>query len=133
MEELLENLNKNGFSFDRDFVLKTCLVLLGKGGRYEVSKFRQTGVRDEIKDQWIEISESIEDVLDYVKGKTFIQCDKALPSYLVLIPLIYVRFKFPDNWKTARDIDTYILRCSLTGAFSGQPDTINRCIGKKNK
>src|SRR5262249_27321134 len=47
MEALLESLNKHGFAFDRDFVLKTCLVLLGQGARYEVEKFRKHGVREE--------------------------------------------------------------------------------------
>ncbi len=40
METLLEDLNQGGFAFDRDFVLKSCLTILGKGARYEVSKFR---------------------------------------------------------------------------------------------
>ena len=46
MDEFLESLNAHGFSFDRDFVLKTCLVLLGQGARYEVQKFRIPGVRE---------------------------------------------------------------------------------------
>ncbi|GAH81995.1 unnamed protein product, partial [marine sediment metagenome] len=40
MEELIDELNKSGFDFTRDFVLKTCLSVLGKGARYEVTKFR---------------------------------------------------------------------------------------------
>ncbi len=90
MDVLLETLNKQGFAFDRDFVLKTCLVLLGQGARYEVSKFRKEGVREEIEENWDKITEAIKAVLDFVRGKTFIQCDKALPSYLVLIPLAYM-------------------------------------------
>jgi uncharacterized protein with ParB-like and HNH nuclease domain len=31
LEELLEELNKTGYSFTRDFILKTCLTLLDKG------------------------------------------------------------------------------------------------------
>ena len=41
MDDLLGALNAHGFGFDRDFVLKTCLVLLGEGARYEVQKFRR--------------------------------------------------------------------------------------------
>ena len=124
MEELLESLNVHGFSFDRDFVLKTCLVLLRQGARYEVAKFRKPGVREEIRSQWDRISEAIQDVLDWVRGKTFVGCDKALPTYLVLIPLVYVRFRYPDAWKRARDVDKYLLRCSLAGAFGGRPDNL---------
>ena len=124
MEDLLESLNQHGFAFDRDFVLKTSLTLLDQGARYEVEKFRKPGVREDVKAKWDEISKSIMDVLDFVYEKTFIHSDKALPSYLVLIPLIYIRHHFRDGWKGAKDVDTYLLRCLLTGAFSGQSDNL---------
>ena len=131
MEDLLESLNKHGFSFDRDFVLKTCLVLLGQGARYEVQKFRKPGIRESIEARWDRVKEAIQDVLDYVRGKTFIRCNKALPTYLVLIPLVYVRFHFPEAWRSARDLDSYLLRCSLAGAFGGVPDNLLDGLVKK--
>jgi hypothetical protein len=124
MENLLESLNKNGFGFDRDFVLKTCLVLLNEGARYEVQKFRKPGVRENIEQNWNNISGAISAVLDFVRQKTFIQCDKALPSYLSLIPLIYVCYHNFKVWKEAKDVDNYLLRCLIAGAFSGQPDNL---------
>lgn len=131
MAELLDSLNKHGFNFDRDFVLKTCLILLEQGARYEVEKFRTLGVRDEIVSKWGDISTAIQDVLDYVRGKTYIQCDKALPTYLVLIPLVYVRYHFPDAWKTAKERDGYLLRSSLAGAFGGNPDALLDALIKR--
>jgi Protein of unknown function DUF262/Protein of unknown function (DUF1524) len=124
MEELLDSLNRHGFAFDRDFVLKTSLTLLDQGARYEVEKFRKAGVREAVENQWDGISTAIQDVLDFVRGKTFIQCDKALTTYLVLIPLIYFRYHFATEWGKAQLRDTYLLRCSLAGAFSGQPDNL---------
>jgi hypothetical protein len=124
MEDLLGELNQHGFVFTRDFVLKTCLTLLNKGARYEVGKFRSPGVRDEIEDNWDKIADAIKDVLDFVRGKTFIGSDKALPSYLVLIPLIYVRYHYQQKWQQAQGVDEYLLRTSLTGAFSGTPDQL---------
>ncbi len=124
MEELLAQLNQHGFSFPRDFVLKTCLTLLDQGARYEVSKFRKSGIREEIESKWDEISKAIRDVIDFVRGKTFIRGDKAMPSNLVLIPLIYVRYHFSQAWKQARDIDRFLLRSLLAGAFSGTPDQL---------
>jgi hypothetical protein len=124
MEDLLTSLNQRGFRFTRDFVLKTCLVLLGHGASYEVKKFREAGVREEIEKTWDRISDAIRAVLDLIREKTFIQSDKALPTYLVLIPLAYLRYKFPDAWKTAQDMDTYVLRCSLSGAFGGSSDNL---------
>lgn len=124
MEELLSSLNAHGFAFDRDFIMKTCLVLLDQGARYEVEKFRKQGVREQIEGRWDDIAGSITDVLDFVRGKTYIQCDKALPSYLVLIPLVYLRYHHPAAWRSATGVDMYLLRCLLTTAFTGQPDTV---------
>lgn len=134
LELLLEKINAHGFGFDRDFILKTCLVLLGEGARYEVSKFRKPGIREKIEEKWESISEAIKDVLDWVRSKTFIQCDKALPSYLVLIPLIYVRYHYPEKWKAAKGIDNYLLTCLLAGAFSGQSDNLlDAIVGRFSK
>jgi hypothetical protein len=131
MEELLGQLNQHGFAFPRDFVLKTCLTLLDQGARYEVSKFRKPGVRDRIEQEWGEISKAIRDVVDFVRGKTFVRCDKAMPSNLVLIPLIYVRYHYPDAWRQADDVDRFLLRSLLAGAFSGTPDQlIDDCVSR---
>jgi uncharacterized protein with ParB-like and HNH nuclease domain len=113
MEELLETLNHSGFLFNRDFVLKTCLTLLGKDARYEVEKFRTPGVRDEIERQWKSVSDSIRSVLDFLVGRTFMRCDKAMPSYLALIPLVYFRHHFPSAWEAARRKDDYLIRSLL--------------------
>jgi hypothetical protein len=64
------------------------------------------------------------DVLDFVRGKTFIQCDKGIPSYLALIPIIYTRYHFKASWQQARDVDAFLLRSLLAGAFSGTPDQL---------
>jgi len=124
MELLLEELNRHGFKYTRDFVLKTCLTLLDQGARYEVAKFRKTGVREEIEASWDKIEEAIKDVLDFVRGKTFIQCDQALPSYLSLIPLIYVRYHFKATWATVAGVEMYLVRTALSGAFGGTPDQL---------
>ena len=124
MEELLESLNKHGFAFSRDFVLKTALVVLGQGARYEVEKFRKQGVREDLESKWDDLANAIRDVLDFVRGKTFIQCDKALPSYLVLIPLVYCRYHHPASFKIASEVDSYLLRSLLSGAFGGHSDNL---------
>lgn len=128
LEELLTDLNKTGYKFDRDFVLKTCLTLLGKGAAYNINKFRDDSTRMTIIDRWDLIADAIRDVRDFIYGKTFIRSDKALSSYLVLIPLIYYRYHYKDKWLTAIDIDEYILRTLLSGSFSGNPDyLIDQC------
>lgn len=122
LDDLLTNLNRTGFAYTQDFVLKTCLTLLDKGARYEVEKFRDPVTRSAIEDRWDDIAAAIGEVADFLKDSTFIRSDKALPSYLALIPLIYARYHFPAQWREAKERDLYIIRTSLCGSFGGAPD-----------
>lgn len=124
MELLLEDLNAGDFNFDRDFVLKSCLCILQKGARYEVAKFRDTSVREDIIKNWDAISKSIKAVKDILISNTYIRSDKGLPSYLVLIPLIYLHYHFSRDFNSAKRIGDYLLRSLATSAFSGSPDNL---------
>lgn len=124
MEELLSKLNASGFSYDRDFVLKSCLTVLGKGARYEVSKFRDGKTKDEIIAQWPALSKAILAVHDLLMTGTYIRSDRAMPSYLALIPLIYYRYHYPKQFAGNPHLAEYLLRVLVTGAFSGNPDTL---------
>lgn len=124
MKLLLDQINAYGFSFDRDFILKTCLVLIGQRARYQVDKFRDPAVRSAIENGWNEISNAIKAVVDWMRAHTFIQGDRALPSYNVLIPLVYARYTFKTDLSTVKGADLYLLRSLLTGAFGGQSDRL---------
>lgn len=125
MSELLEDINRTGYKFSRDFVLKTCLVLLNKGARYDVEKFRHTGIRDQIMSDWNKIADTIRGVKDFIYGSTFLKTDKVIPSYLSLVPLIYFKYYFPNDWqKREVDFQKYLIRTSLTGVFGGNPDQL---------
>lgn len=125
MTELLEDINRTGYKFSRDFVLKTCLVLLNKGARYDVEKFRYGGIRDQIMDDWEKIADAVKAVKDYIYGNTFLKTDKVIPSYLSLVPLIYFRYYFPKEWRNHEsDYQKYLIRTSLTGVFGGNPDQL---------
>lgn len=131
METLLDELNGLGYSFSRDFVLKTCLTLLKTGAAYNVKKLRDPDNRQRIVDNWPEIGKAIKDVRDYLYENTYIRSDKALPSYLGLIPIIYYRYHYERQWSSAKGIDDYILRTLLASSFSGNPDRlIDACIDR---
>lgn len=131
MTALLEELNTDGYKFGRDFILKACLVLFDKGASYEVAKFRDGDTKQKIEDNWLNIANAIKDVKDYIKGKTFIQSNKVLTSYLGLIPLIYFRYHYPNQWKGAVDLNEYLVRTLIVGAFSGNPDSLIDKVVKK--
>lgn len=122
VEELLNDLNATGFKFDRDFVLKVCLVLLDKGSKYEVKKFRDSDIKKAIENNWDDISEAIRFVKDFVYSETYLKTDKNLPSYLSLIPLIYFRYHFPEKWNKMKDYSEYLVKVNLTGVFGGVSD-----------
>lgn len=124
MEDLLDELNKTDYNFTRDFILKTCLSLLDKGAKYEVTKFRDETTRTDIIDNWELIFDAIKEVKDFLSGKTFLRTDRAVSSYLALIPLIYFRYHFPKKWNNIQHFDDYVLRTLISGAFSGNPDSL---------
>jgi len=124
LEELRSKLNQSGYSFTRDFILKTCITLLDKGAQYNVDKFRNGVIREEIIKNWDNIANAIKDVKDFLLDKTFLRADKAVPSYLALIPIIYFRYHYPRKWSSIKQLDTYIFTVFLTGAFSGSPDKL---------
>ena len=124
MQEFLSELNGTQFDFDRDFVLKASMVMLDQGARYDVKKLRSQEIRDRITNEWSELTNSISFIRDFLKQKTFIQSDKALPSYLAIIPLVYFYHKFPKKWQETKGKELYLLRVLVTGAFSGRPDNL---------
>lgn len=125
MSDLLQSINATGYNFTRDFVLKTFLVLLDKGARYNVKKLREDGTKEMIKSEWTNITNAIKKVKDFIYDKTFLKTDKTIPSYLSLIPLIYFQYKYKNTWDThLTDYQTYLLRSSFTGVFSGTPDNV---------
>lgn len=124
VETLLARLNRGGFSYDRDFVLKACLTMLGKGARYDVAKLRDGKTKEEIIAQWPSLSKAILAVHDLLVTRTYIRSDKALPSYLALIPLIYYRYHYPEDFKKNDKLPDYILRVLASGVFGGSPDSL---------
>ena len=134
MENLLEDLNKEGYLFTRDFILKTCLTLLNKGAAYKVEKFRNENVKNEIINKWENIESSIKCVKDFLYGQTYLRSKKALKSYLTLIPLIYFHYHYKDKWVGLKRIESYILKTLLAGSFGGSPDSlIDNCINEIKK
>lgn len=130
IDEFLATINQTGYAFTRDFVLKVCLSLLDKGSQYKVNKFRDPNIKTEIVNNWARISAAISAIKDFMYGKTFLKTDKLVPSYLAIIPMVYFRYHFPEKWLPTMEhnMADYLLRISLTGAFSGSPDSlIDKC------
>lgn len=133
LTNFLEELNGGVFDFSRDFVLKTSLILIGAGAKYDVMKFRKEENLKKLQENWEEIKKSIKEIKDFLCKYTFIRDDKALPSYLALIPLIYFNYKYPEKWRNSNKelLAKWLTRVLLTGAFSGSSDTLLDALIRK--
>ncbi len=135
LTNFLEDLNGTAFNFSRDFVLKTSLILIDTGAKYDVMKFRNETNLQKLQSNWENIKNSIREIRDFIFNYTYIRDDKALPSYLALIPLIYFNYNLHNKWKDSNKklLANWLTRVLLTGAFSGSSDTLLDAIIKKIK
>ncbi|HEX76882.1 MAG TPA: DUF262 domain-containing protein [Dehalococcoidia bacterium] len=129
-EDLINTLNKNGaFYFDKDFILKTALVVLEKGARYQVEKFKgPEGERNlaAVRDNWQRILKSFKYLADFL-AYARITSDDLLPSYNALIPIIYFAYIHncrPNSARIKHNMQVWLYKTLLNANFSGQADTI---------
>jgi hypothetical protein len=125
INDLMEDLNVGGtFDFDVDFILKTCLILINSGAKYDIAKFRNENNKMAIINDWDAISDSIRWCKDFVYGNTYIKSKKNLPSYLSLVPIIYTRFRFSNTvTNSMTDFKEFLLKANLTGVYGGVTDS----------
>jgi uncharacterized protein with ParB-like and HNH nuclease domain len=71
MDEFLDSIN-NEFVFERDFILKTAMVLLNEGAKYDVKKLRNDEIKNKIKKEWEKITNTIKQIKDYIISNTYI-------------------------------------------------------------
>jgi len=133
MDDLINDLNRTGYKFDRDFILKVCLVILDKGSKYEIRKFRNPEFKKGVEFNWDKISESIRFVKDFVYDNTYLKTDATLPSYLSLIPLIYAHYHYRESWTKSNEYSEYLVRVNLTAVFGGVSDNFTDSLIKTVK
>ena len=117
-------------SFDKDFIMKSCLVLTDLPVAYQVKNFTNQNL-SLIQSKWEEIKSAIEQAVDLMN--TFGIDRDNLTSANTLIPIIYYLFKnYSMSLQTGRSFDvqnaTMIRRwfcmALLNNVFSGQSDTM---------
>ena len=127
------NKTGDGFLFNKDFVLKTCLVLSDFPNiAFKVDNFNAKNMK-QIEESWDEISQSIKTAINL--ANSFGYNHQTLTSNYVIIPIAYYIFKKgnPANFilssKYQEDrklIKNWILRSLLKKVFGGQPDNVLR-------
>jgi hypothetical protein len=129
---LVDELNMNGrFRFDKDFVLKSCLVLTDiPSVRFRVSNFNVTNTRL-IEEQWPSVEGSLRLAVSLIASFGF--TGQTLTSANAIIPIAYYLLKreMPVNFVDSsayiddrNSIRQWLLSALLSGSFSGQSDTV---------
>ena len=128
---------RSGFNFNKDFVLKSCLILSDFTDiAFKVDNFNKTNMLA-IESNWDKISKAIRLAVELVSS--FGYSRETLVSNNAIIPIAYYIFKkdlsesfiSSDSSKEERKVIRKWLVLSLTKrAFSGQPDNVLRPIRK---
>jgi hypothetical protein len=120
--------------FDKDFIMKSCLVLTDLSVKYKVENFNNTNL-GRIEDSWKEIKSAIERGVDL---SNYFGIDRdSLTSRNALIPIIYYLFHQPK--KTLREttpfakanaliVRRWLLMALLNNVFGGSSDTMLQII-----
>lgn len=135
--EFVDDINAigDGFRINKDFVLKTALVLTDFSNiAFKVDNFNKTNMM-KIEARWDDIKKAIKQSVILVSS--FGYSGETLTSNNALIPIAYYLLTkgMPDNFVdsgTTKDnrnkIKKWLIRSLLKKAFSGQPDNVIRPI-----
>lgn len=125
------NENGDGFNFNKDFVLKTSLVLCDFPNiAFKVDNFNKTNMQT-IEQKWGEVTESLRLTVNLIES--FGYSRDTLASNNALIPIAYYLLKKenPSNFIQSRHfqedrerIQKWLTSSLLKRAFSGQPDNV---------
>ena len=133
IHEFVDRINDigKGFSFSKDFVLKSCLVLADiKDVRFKVDNFSSENM-SVIEDQWPQISGAIELAVRLAAHFGF--DGKTLTATNAIIPIAYfikVKGKSSSILHSTSEapnriaIKQWLIRALLKRAFGGQPDAL---------
>jgi len=125
------NENGDGFNFNKDFVLKTSLVLCDFPNiAFKIDNFNKTNMRT-IEQKWGEVTESLRLTVNLIES--FGYSRDTLASNNALIPIAYYLLKKenPSNFVQSKHfqedrekIQKWLTLSLLKRAFGGQPDAV---------
>ncbi|PQJ18442.1 DUF262 domain-containing protein [Nonlabens tegetincola] len=121
----------DGFKFNKDFVLKSCLVLADiKDIKFKVDNFTKANMAI-IENKWNGISESIKRAVELVSKLGYSRDN--LPATNTVIPIAYFIYKnefentilhSQSRQQDRFQIKEWLARVLIKGTFGGQPDSI---------
>jgi len=131
IKDVIDKVRENGnFEIDKDFVLKTCLVLLIDNIKFQVKNFTQENVRL-FEDNWERIKKCIISAFKLFKRLGF--DNRSFRATRAAIPVIYYIFynsledsiyKSTYNKDDQKAIAKWLTLSFMKSMFGGQPDTV---------
>lgn len=136
IHRIVDDINRvgDGFEFNKDFVLKTCLMLGDYETRFAAENFKAENMRT-IEGIWPQISDAIRGTVRLLDAFGF--SGDTLPSLNAVIPITYYLFRterpanFHDASAFADDrerIRRWLAIALLKRTFTGQPDSALRAV-----
>jgi uncharacterized protein with ParB-like and HNH nuclease domain len=124
IESLIETINSkgDGFDFDNDFVMRSCLVLTDCPVLFKVKTFKKENI-SKIKSNWPKIKESIEKTVDILVEFGFNRLN--LTSQMAVIPIAY--YIYNDGHLDAKNKNSfrlYLISSLLKKIYGGQGDQV---------
>ncbi len=123
------------YAFDTDFLIKTSLVVLGKGARYDVKKLKDSDYISRLKQYYPTLDKCLRQIIAWLDETALIKCDRFLPSRSALIPLVDYMFlsgrhEKPDG-PNSEAIKQYIHMAFFTRLFGRASDSVLDRIHKE--
>lgn len=138
MSELIEEVSHYGvadheFWIDRDFVLKTCLVLHSNDVKTVLANFHPENIT-KFEDNWEKTKKCILSAFQYLHNLGF--NDRTIQAKGAVISLIfYIYFNdlqdeinkgnFDPTGENKRNITTWLIRVFINGLYGGAPDAVH--------
>lgn len=124
IENLIESINDkgDGFKFNNDFIMRSCLVLTDSQVLFKVENFKQENIK-KIKNNWSKIENAINETVDLLVEFGF--SSNTITSQNAVIPIAYYILKKGIlNKDTKKDIKYFLIHSLLKKIYGSQGDTI---------
>lgn len=124
IEELIQHINEkgDGFYFDNDFIMRSCLVLTDRPVLFKVGNFKQENIR-KIKDEWNNIKNAINKTVDLLVEFGF--SGETITSQNAIIPIAYYFIKGGQiNKEIKNEIRQFLIHGFIKQVYGGQGDSV---------
>lgn len=133
IEVFLKHINSvgDGFNFNNDFLMRSCLVLSDLEVLFKVKSFKTENVQL-IKDNWEGIKVSLIKTIDLLMSYGFNSKNLASQNSILIIAY-YFMIGGQDSESSKKGIHSYIIKALLKNIYGGQGDQIISVLRKSIK